>query len=91
MIVSFTTTFRRTALALTVAAPLSCVASSSFAYTLEAQRMCTRDAFRLCSDDIPDVPKITACMIKHRADLSQGCRAGMDRDMAQKSSKVAEK
>jgi hypothetical protein len=28
-------------------------------------------------------------MIKHRSDLSAGCRAVMDRDLAQKSSKVA--
>ena len=90
MIISFTTTFRRAALALMVAAPLSCVASSSFAYTLEAQQMCTGDAFRLCSSDIPNIPAVTACMIKHRADLSSGCRAVMDHDMAQKSSKVAQ-
>jgi hypothetical protein len=46
-------------------------------------------AFRLCSSEIPNIPKITACMIKHRADLSPGCRAVMDRDMSQKSNKVA--
>jgi hypothetical protein len=52
--------------------------------------MCTGDAFRLCSDEIPNIPKITACMYKHRADLSTGCRAVMDRDLAaRKSSKVA--
>jgi hypothetical protein len=57
--------------------------SASFAYTAEQAQMCTGDAFRLCSSDIPDIPKITACMIKHRADLSTGCRAVMDRDTAQ--------
>jgi hypothetical protein len=52
--------------------------------------MCTGDAFRLCSSEIPNIPKITACMFKHRADLSTGCRTVMDRDLAaQKSSKVA--
>jgi len=30
-------------------------------------------------------------MFKHRAALSPGCRAVMDRDMAQKQSAVAEK
>lgn len=75
---------------LTVAAPVSLVASSSFAYTLEAQQMCTGDAFRLCSAEIPNIPKITACMVRHRADLSPGCRAVMDRDFAaQKSHTVA--
>jgi hypothetical protein len=83
--------FRRAALVLTVAAPFSMAASPSFAYTLEAQQMCTGDAFRLCAAEIPDIPKITACMVKHRADLSPGCRSVMDRGMAQKSSAVAEK
>jgi hypothetical protein len=42
------------------------------------------------SSEIPDVPKITACMYKHRADLSSGCRTVMDRGLAaSRSSKVA--
>jgi hypothetical protein len=51
--------------------------------------MCTSDAFRLCSSEIPNIPKIAAGMIKHRADLSTGCRRGMDKDPAQKPSTVA--
>ena len=51
--------------------------------------MCTGDAFRLCSYEIPDIPKITACMIKQRASLSSGCRAVLDRDLAAQSRKVA--
>jgi len=83
-------TLRNFGLVLTTAAALASLPSSaSFAYTAEQAQMCTGDAFRLCSSDIPDIPKITACMTKHRADLSTGCRAVMDRDMAQKSSKVA--
>ena len=91
MTISFSKNFRRIALLLMIAAPLSFTASESFAYTLEAQQMCTGDAFRLCSADIPNIPKITACMVKHRAELSSGCRAVMDHDMAEKSSKVAQK
>jgi hypothetical protein len=91
MTISFTKTFRRTALLLVVAAPFSFAASSGFAYTLEAQQMCSGDAFRLCSAEIPNIPKITACMVKHRAELSSGCRAVMDHDMAEKQSKVAQK
>ena len=60
------------------------------AFSAEAQQMCTGDAFRLCSSEIPNIPKITACMIKHRSDLSPPCRAVMDRDAAHKTSKVAE-
>jgi hypothetical protein len=51
--------------------------------------MCTGDAFRLCASEIPNIPAITACMVKQRANLSAGCRAVMDRDMAQQSNKVA--
>ena len=92
MTISFATMFRRTALVLAIATPFSLAANSGFAYTLEAQQMCSGDAFRLCSAEIPNIPKITACMVKHRADLSAGCRAVMDRDFAaQKSRKVAEK
>ena len=63
--------------------------TASFAYTAEAQQMCTGDAFRLCSSEIPDISKITACMIKHRAQLSPGCRAVMDKNLAKGGGKVA--
>jgi hypothetical protein len=69
---------------------LRAVACPSFAFSAEAQQMCAGDAFRLCSSDIPNIPKITACMYKHRSELSSGCRAVMDRDLAKGSSKVAE-
>ena len=89
---SLTAKIRDTSLALGIAAILSIVStSSSFAFSAEAQQMCTGDAFRLCSSEIPDIPKITACMIKHRSDLSTGCRAVMDKDLAKGASrKVAE-
>ena len=64
--------------------------SSSFAFSPEAQQMCTGDAFRLCSSEIPDIPKITACMRRQRASLSAGCRQVMDRDdTAAKKASVA--
>lgn len=34
---------------------------------------------------------MTACMFKHRADLSAGCRTVMDRDLAAQQPKVAAK
>jgi len=82
---------RNVTLALAFAASISAFSStSSFAFSAEAQQMCTGDAFRLCSSEIPNIPKITACMVKHRGELSTGCRSVMDHDMAaQKSSKVA--
>jgi hypothetical protein len=92
MTTSLTRTIRRAGLVLAFALSCSALSSTaSFAYSAEAQEMCTGDAFRLCSSEIPNISKITACMVKHRADLSTGCRAVMDKDMAaQRSHKVAE-
>ena len=87
-----TSRIRDTSLVLGFAAIVSIVATtSSFAFSAEAQQQCTGDAFRLCSADIPNIPKITACMMKHRSDLSAGCRAVMDKDLAKGASrKVAD-
>ncbi|GLR96046.1 MULTISPECIES: hypothetical protein [Bradyrhizobium] len=89
---SFTGKIRDASLALGFAAIVSIAStSSSFAFSAEAQQMCTGDAFRLCSAEIPNIPKITACMIKHRSDLSAGCRAVMDKNLAKGASrKVAD-
>jgi hypothetical protein len=88
---TFTTrTIRQAALTLAFAGSLCAMSSASFAFSAEAQQMCTGDAFRLCSSEIPNIPKITACMIKQRANLSSGCRMVMDKESAaQKSTKVA--
>ena len=45
------------------------------AYTPEQEQACTGDAFRLCSAEIPDVERVTACMDRKRSQLSPGCRA----------------
>ena len=89
---SLSRTIRDTSLALGLATIVSiCSTGSSFAFTAEAQQMCSGDAFRLCSSEIPNIPKITACMRKHRSDLSAGCRAVMDKDLAKGASrKVAD-
>ena len=49
--------------------------TASQAYTPEQEQMCTGDAMRLCSSEIPDVDRVTACMIRQRAMLSDGCKA----------------
>jgi hypothetical protein len=84
-------TIRQAGLVLAFAVSVCALSStSSLAFSAEAQQMCTGDAFRLCSSEIPNIPKITACMYKHRADLTTGCRTVMDRDLAaRQSSKVA--
>lgn len=47
----------------------------SRAYTPEEQQACSPDAFRLCSSEIPDVDRITACMVRNKSQLSPECRA----------------
>ena len=91
MTATFTKTLRKAVLALTIATSLAAMTSTqTFAYSAEAQQQCTGDAFRLCSSEIPNIPKITACMFKHRSELSPGCRSVMDRNLAaQKSGKVS--
>ena len=92
MTAPFSKTLRQAGLVLAFATSFSALAStSSFAFSAEAQSMCTSDAFRLCSSEIPNIPKITACMVKQRANLSAGCRTVMDRDLAAQKSKVAAK
>ena len=87
----FFNTVRKVSLALALTASFAAVSSTpGFAFSAEAQQQCTGDAFRLCSSEIPNIPKITACMIKRRADLSVGCRGVMERELAaQKSGKLA--
>ena len=88
----FTSTARKLGFALVLAASFSAVTSTSgFAFSAEAQSQCTGDAFRLCSSEIPNISKITACMMKQRASLSSGCRTVMDRDRAAQAGKVAAK
>ena len=43
-------------------------------YTPEQEQACTGDAFRLCSAEIPDVGRVTACMVAKKDQLSPPCR-----------------
>ena len=54
------------------AAPAS---SQEYRGTWEQQMACTPDVWRLCSDQIPDVSRITACLRQNTPQLSSGCRA----------------
>ncbi len=44
------------------------------AYTPEQEQACSGDAMRLCSAEIPDVDRITTCMIRNKSQLSPPCR-----------------
>ena len=54
---------------------LAALGTAANAYTPEQEQMCTGDAMRLCSSEIPDVERVTACMVQKRAQLSDGCKA----------------
>ena len=57
----------------TVAA--SAVSAEEYRGTMEQQMACTPDVWRLCSDQIPDVNRIVACLRQNTPQLSSGCRA----------------
>lgn len=85
-----TTRTTRIALAFAIAAStIGLAASPGHAFSSEAREMCTGDAMRLCSDEIPNVARIAACMHRKRAQLSSGCRAVMDREASGRHSKRA--
>ena len=54
---------------------LAALSTAAKAHTPEQEQMCTGDAMRLCSSEIPDVERVTACMVQKRAQLSDGCKA----------------
>ena len=64
----------RACLILAMALSASLLAGAAQAYTPEEQQACSPDAFRLCGDAIPDVDRVTACMIRKRSELSPECR-----------------
>ncbi len=52
----------------------SILPSAGQAYTPEEQQACSDDAFRLCGAEIPDVDRVTVCMVRNKSQLSPGCR-----------------
>jgi hypothetical protein len=61
-------------LLLAMALSASLLASAAQAYTPEQQQACMGDALQLCGEYVPDVERVTACMIRNRSRLSPGCR-----------------
>jgi hypothetical protein len=61
-------------LMLAAALSVSISPAASQGYTPEQQQACSGDAFRLCSAEIPDVDRITVCMIRNKSQLTPGCR-----------------
>jgi hypothetical protein len=63
------------ALLLATALSFSMLPTAGEAYTPEEEQACSGDAFRLCSAEIPDVDRVTVCMVRNKSQLSPGCRA----------------
>ncbi|ARN81482.1 hypothetical protein B1812_10825 [Methylocystis bryophila] len=42
--------------------------------TAEQRAACQDDAFRLCSDDVPDTAAIEACLQRHIRSISPACQ-----------------
>lgn len=62
------------AASLSLALAVLALPRAGFAYTQEEQQACSPDAMRLCSEFVPNVDAITACMVKKKAQLSPQCR-----------------
>jgi hypothetical protein len=60
---------------LAAAQAVSVGSATAQSYTPEQEQACTGDAFRLCSSEIPDIPRVTACMVAKKSQLSPPCRA----------------
>ncbi|MBV8927255.1 MAG: hypothetical protein JOZ74_17975 [Bradyrhizobium sp.] len=57
--------------------------------TMEQQMACTPDVWRLCSDQIPDVNRIVACLQRNTPNLSGGCRAVFESNNSMPQSRPA--
>ena len=71
-------TLMRTGASLLLLGLLFCRLDGASAQSSDAARQaCTPDAMRLCSDVIPDVARVTACMKAKSSQLSPACRVFM--------------
>jgi hypothetical protein len=64
-------------LALPVGALLLYGLHGAGAQVVDVRQACTPDAMRLCSEFVPDVAKITACMHRKYAQIGSECRLAM--------------
>ena len=66
--------FRNVSLGAALALSLLILPRVGHAYTPEQQQACQPDAMRLCGAFVPDVDRITACMIQNKSQLSPECQ-----------------
>ncbi|MBN8988078.1 MAG: hypothetical protein J0H42_07530 [Rhizobiales bacterium] len=63
------------AIAVGTMAVIAPASSQEYRGTWEQQMACTPDVWRLCSDQVPDVGRIVACLRQNTPQLSNNCRA----------------
>src|SRR5690349_8362496 len=68
-------TFRSTKWLVAFVLAFCMLKTSALAHTAEQEQMCTGDAMRPCGEFIPNVDRITACMIQKYSQLSHGCKS----------------
>ena len=85
------TKLRQAGLMLAIACTVSLSSRPNFAVSVaaEGKALCSADVYRLCAGDIPNLSKITSCMLAKKAQLSAPCRAYMEKQIAARSGKVA--
>jgi hypothetical protein len=70
------TKIRATLISTAVLAVVLATSSAGFAQgTPEQRSACMGDAFKFCSSEIPNIPRITSCMKANYSKLSPGCKA----------------
>jgi hypothetical protein len=57
-----------------IAFSLAAFPTVGHAYTPEEQAACQPDAFRLCGSEIPNIDRVTACMVAKKSQLSPECK-----------------
>jgi hypothetical protein len=62
-------------IAIGATAAIAPASSQEYRGTWEQQMACTPDVWRLCSDQVPDVSRIVACLRQNTPQLSNNCRA----------------
>ena len=67
-------TIRGLGLAAATTIAFTALTTLSHAYSPEQQQLCQDDAMRLCGEFIPDVDRITSCMVAKYSQLSDRCK-----------------
>jgi hypothetical protein len=72
----------RLATAAALSTVLAVLAGPAAAYTATEAKNCMKDAFKLCSAQIPNVDKVARCMRAKRGQLTPACAEAVDRFFA---------